>query len=170
MGLLQDPRAIPVLVKAMDDEDSQTVIFALYSIGNIGNREPVPQVIGKMQSQDPAIRMMCAYVLGALGDERAVTPLQGALSDESTEVTWNAALALARMHNPAGAGIVQKLMSRDYLAGFPTLSEPRKEELILNAITASQKLSEPQLDAQVRALSTSDPSLKVRDAALKALQ
>jgi hypothetical protein len=73
------------------------------------------------------------------------------------------------MHDPSGAGLLLKMMSRDYLAGFPNLGEDKKEELMVNAIHASKKLNDPALLDQIKVLSTTDPNPRVRDAALKSL-
>ena len=169
LGSLGDPRAVPPLQKSLDDADTQTVIFSMWALGNIGDKESVPEIIERLENTDSAVRIMSAYVLGAIGDERAIPPLQAHLTDDSPEVTWNAAIALSRMHDPAGADILKKMMNREYLNSFQQLSEQRKEELLTNAITASRKLNDPQLNSQIQALSTSDPNLRVRDTALKAL-
>jgi len=94
----------------------------------------------------------------------------GVLDDASAEVTWNAAVGLARMRNAAGSDILRKMMDRNYLAGFPQMSEQNKENSLMSAIQASTKLADPALRSQVQKLSTSDPSPRVRDAAIKALQ
>ena len=58
----------------------------------------------------------------------------------------------------------------DYLAGYPHMTEEKKEELMINAIKVSGKLRIPDLMAQIKSVSTSDPNPRVRDAAIKALQ
>jgi HEAT repeat protein len=113
---------------------------------------------------------MSAYVLGALADPRAIPPLQAHLTDDSPEVTWNSAIALTRMNDPSGSDILLKLLDRQYLNGFPQITEDRKKEVMIEAIKAAHKLKDPALDERIRKLSTSDPSPGVRDAALKALQ
>lgn len=170
LGSLQDPRAVPALQKAINDDDAQTVIFSLWAIGNIGDKESTPMVVEKLEHQDASIRVMAAYVLGALGDPRAIPPLQAHLSDDSAEVTWNAAIALARMQDASGSEVLMKLLDRTYLNGFPEITEDRKAEVMINAIGAAKKLSTPELVDRIKKLSTSDPNPRVRDGALKALQ
>jgi HEAT repeat protein len=170
MGRLKDPRAVPALQKSLSDDDSQTVIWSLWALGNLGDTGSVPLILEKLESQDSGIRIMSAYVLGAIADARAIPPLQGHLEDSASEVAWNAALSLARMKDASGSGILLKLMDRSYLGGFPQMPEQNKQDMMLNAIVASTKLDDPQLQDQIRKLSTSDPSPAVRDAALKALK
>ena len=170
LGRLQDRRAIPLLQGSTDDEDSQTVLWSIWALGAIGDKDSAPMIIAKLESTDSGVRVMSAYVLGALGDTRAIPPLQGHLEDGSAEVTWNAAIALARLNDSSGSSLLLKMMSRDYLAGFPQMTEEKKEELVINAIKASVKLNVPELNTQIKNLSTSDPNPSVRDAAIKSLQ
>ncbi len=167
MGGLQDPRAIPALHESIQDEDSQTAFYSIWAIGNIGDRESTPAIIETLESTDSGIRIISAYVLGALGDERSIPPLQAHLEDAEPEVRWNSAIALTRLNNDAGASVLMDLMQRDYLNSFKTLSEERKEELMINAIKASEKLGKPELKEQIKKLSVSDPNPRVRDTALK---
>jgi HEAT repeat protein len=169
LGRLKDPRAIPALQESVDDEDSQTVLWSLWALGSIGDPQATPIVIGKLESQDPAVRSMSAYVLGALADRRGIPPLQGHLDDSSPEVTWNSAIALARMNDDSGSDILQKLLDRKYLANFPNVNEENKTEAMVNAIKAAAKLPDPELNARIKAVSRSDPSPRVRDAAMQAL-
>ena len=170
MGGLQDPRAVPALQEAIQDEDSQTAFYSIWAIGNIGDKESTPMIIEALENSDSGIRIISAYVLGALGDSRSIPPLQAHLEDSEAEVRWNSAIALSRMNNDAGAGVLMDLMKREYLASFNKLSEERKEELMVNAIKASAKLKKPELLEQIKKLSTSDPNPRVRDAAIKIMK
>ena len=122
------------------------------------------------ENSDSGIRIISAYVLGALGDSRSIPPLQAHLEDSEPEVRWNSAIALTRLNNDAGEGVLMDLMKREYLASFSKLSEERKEELMVNAIKASAKLKKPELLEQIKKLRTSDPNPRVRDAAIKITQ
>jgi HEAT repeat protein len=170
MGNLNDNRAVPALRQSMEDEDSQTVLYSILAIGKIGDKESTPFIIEKFESSDPGIRSMCAFVLGALQDPTSIPPLQAHLDDSDVKVRWNSAIALARMKNTSGSDLLAEMMDRTYLGGFPDMEEDRKEELLINAITAASKLNTPELVQQIRKASTSDPNPRVRNAALKALQ
>ncbi len=170
LGRLKDPRSVPALLESMNDEDSQTVIWSIWALGAIGDRSAVPQIIEKLENTDSGVRSMSAYVLGAIEDPHAVPPLQAHLDDATPEVAWNSAIALARMKDASGADLLLKMMSRNYLAGFPQMSEQNKEELMINAIHVSAKLGDPSLTQQIKTLSASEPNPRVRDAAIKARQ
>jgi len=169
-GRLKDPHAIPALQDAVNDEDSQTVIWSLWALGSIGDQKATPTVLEKLDSSDSGIRSMSAYVLGALGDRKAVPALQGHLDDAQPEVAWNSAIALARMNNGSGGDVLAKILDRRYLAGFPNMTAENKDELLMNAIKAAGKLKDAGLRYQIKQLSSNDPSPRVRDAAMRALQ
>ena len=170
LGRLKDARAIPALQDSANDEDSQTVIWSLWALGSIGDRKATPIVVEKLESSDSGIRSMSAYVLGTLSDRKAIPPLQGHLDDSEPEVTWNSAIALARLHDGSGADVLAKILDRRYLANFPKMSGENRDELMINAIKAAAKLNDAGLRYQLKRLSTSDPSPRVRDAAMKAEQ
>jgi HEAT repeat protein len=170
LGRLKDPRAVPALVESLDDEDSQTVIWSVWALGSIGDKQATAAVLEKLESGDSGIRVMSAYALGALSDPKAVPALQGHLDDSSAEVSWNSAIALARMNNASGSDLLLKMMDRNYLSSFPNMSEPNKKDLMTNAIKASAKLHDPQLDQRIKGLSTSDPDPTIRNEAIQALK
>jgi HEAT repeat protein len=166
-GRLKDRRAIPALQDSVNDEDSQTVIWSLWALGSIGDHQATPIVLQKLESSDSGIRSMSAYVLGALSDRKAIPALQGHLDDSEAEVTWNAAIALARLNDGSGGDVLAKVLDRRYLAGFPGMSAENKEELLINAIKAAGKLKDAGLRYQLKQLAASDPSPRVRDAAMR---
>jgi hypothetical protein len=93
--------------------------------------------------------------------------LQAHLEDAEPEVRWNSAIALSRLNNDAGSSVLMDLMHREYLDSFKNLSEERKEELMINAIKASEKLHKSELNEQIKKLSASEKNPRVRDAAIK---
>jgi hypothetical protein len=58
-------------------------------------------------------------------------------------------------------------MKREYLDSFKNLSEERKEELMINAIKAAEKLHKADLNEQIKTLRVSEKNPRVRDAAIK---
>jgi HEAT repeat protein len=168
LGRLKDPRALPALEDSVNDEDSQTAIWSIWALGSIGDKHAIPTIVEKLESQDSGIRSMSAYVLGTLNDRRAIPPLQAHLDDAQPEVTWNSAIALARLNDGSGGDVLAKILDRRYLAGFPNMSAENKDELMINAIKAAGKLKDAGLQYQIKQLSSSDPSPRVRDAAMRA--
>jgi HEAT repeat protein len=170
LGRLKDPRAVPALIESANDTDSQTVIWSLWALGSIGDKQATPLLLEKLESADQGIRTMAAYALGVFNDPGAIPALQGHLDDASPEVSWNAAIALARLGDPSGAQLLSRMLDRSYLASFPNMSEVNKKELMMNAIKAASKLDDPQLNQQIKQLSTTDPDPGIRNTAIHVLK
>jgi HEAT repeat protein len=93
-----------------------------------------------------------------------------ALNDTTTDVRWNAAMALAQLEDPAGADVLLQLTDREYLAQFVEISEEERNNVIVNAVRCLSLLKLEGARSQLASLSQNDPSLSVRDAALEALE
>src|SRR5215467_14738521 len=89
--------AIADLTHALDDPDSETRISVIWALGSSGDEAVVPRLIPLYQAQDadPGVRKMIVYALGALPGDTQVDTLRAALQDETADVRWNAAVALA---------------------------------------------------------------------------
>ena len=62
------------------------------------------------------------------------------------------------------------LLDRDYLTKISGIRDDQKEQAIVNAIRALVMLKEKSVESKLKSLSKGDPSLKVRQAALEALE
>ena len=138
-------------------------------MGTIADAGAVPGVVGKVKSDDAGVRKMAVYVLGALKDSSTIRVLQIALNDPVADVRWNAAMALAQMHDAAGADLLLRLTDRDYLAEFGQMSQEDRENVLVNAVRSLGILKLEGAREPLASLSRNDPSLTVRDAALEAL-
>src|SRR5207245_1434626 len=142
-GELRDVRALETLTEALGDEDLQTRIYAVWSLGAIGDRRAVPRLLPFLSSDEPDLRKIGAYALGSLDAPEATEGLKDLLNDPVEDVSWNAALALARQGNGAGLPLLARMLDRSYLdrvarpdeAGQRRpLTEEQKEEAIINAL------------------------------------
>jgi HEAT repeat protein len=172
------PDAIADLTHALDDPDSETRISVIWALGSSGDAAVVPRLISMYGAQDTdaGIRKMVVYALGALpGDEQTAT-LQAALRDEVPDVRWNAAVALARKGRHDGVGVLRQMLDRRYVEQTVKrdvrLDEDRDPiaDVMISGLKAAATLKDESLKPSVTALSQSDQSLKVRDAALEALR
>lgn len=185
LGHLGDPAAVPALTQALGrgaegdresagteglpDAEVEVQIWTLWALGAIGDPAAADSVAPLAVHSDPAVRKMAVYVLGTLKDPSTIHDLQVALNDPSTDVRWNAAMALAQMHDSAGVKILLQLTDREYLAQFVEISEEERAKIIVNAVRSLGLLKLEEARSQLASLSQSDPSLSVRDAALEAL-
>jgi HEAT repeat protein len=127
LGEIQDRRALPTLIRYLEDPREQVRMYAVSSLLQIGGpraveavlsrltregkglesfivdlllrygRKSVEPIIQNLTSQHSRVRSEASYLLGGLGDARAEEPLAFALEDEDPEVRQNAAYALGQL-------------------------------------------------------------------------
>jgi len=179
LGELRDPSAGEPLAQALADADAETRIYAAWGLAALGERRAAPAVAPLLEDADPGVRKMGAYALGVLGDASQAAPLLAALNDPVDEVAWNAALALARTGDRGGLPLLGRILDRGYLdartraddAGRPVpIDEDRKVDLLINTLRAIALLDDRSHLEAVRVLSVSDPSPRVRQAAIETLE
>jgi HEAT repeat protein len=181
IGRLDPPlpaEAVADLTTALDDADSETRISVIWALGSSGDAAVVPRLVPlyTAQTSDPGIRKMVVYALGALPGEEQMPTLRTALRDDTADVRWNAAIALARKGSREGSGVLRQMLDRAYVEQAVT-REVRQDsdvdpvaDVIVSGLRAAATLKDESLKPAVTALSQNDKSLKVRDAALEALK
>ncbi|MDZ4171261.1 MAG: HEAT repeat domain-containing protein [Methanobacteriaceae archaeon] len=127
LGKIGDERAVPLLIKAMNDSDYFVPRAAASSLGKIGDIRAIKPLIQKLRSQDPElryqskwalinigepslndllanlsnfnnhVRQMVVETLGEIGAESSIEPLIEALSDDESTVRWRAAQSLGNI-------------------------------------------------------------------------
>ncbi len=179
IGRLPSPlpaQAVPTLIGALQDADSETVISVIWALGSLGDPSVVPQVADMYQSPDAGIRKMTVYALGALPGDTQVRVLATALNDSAADVQWNAAVALARHRRHEGARVLQRMLDRDYVARTVNRTGRTEDdvdpvgEVMISALQAIATLQETSLRARVTDLSRGEPNLRVRQVAMETLK
>ena len=180
IGRLQHPPAdtVSTLTAALDDpdQDAETLINLIWTLASLGDPQVVPQIVAHYRAQDAGVRKMVVYALGVLPDDGTHTTLRAALDDPVPDVQWNAAVSLARHGDGRGFTVLRRMLDREYVTGQVTpsgnLLEP-VNDVMISGLRAVAALSEDSLANDVRptlvALADSDESLKVRQAAMEAL-
>ena len=172
------PDALADLTQALDDSDSQTRISVIWALGSSGDEAVVPRLIPLYQAQDadPGVRKMVVYALGALPGDTQVDTLRAALQDETADVRWNAAVALARHGRSEGASVLHQMLDRAYVERT-VKREVRQDsdqdpiaDVMISGIRAGAALKDASLKPAIEALSQQDRSMKVRQAAFEALR
>ena len=179
LGRLTPPipaEARQLLIEALNDQDSQTRISAIWALGLTGDATAASDIERQYQSDDPGVRKMAVYALGSMpigvGNETLVT----ALEDPQADVQWNAAIALARHGRHEGVPVLRRMLDRAYVERNVTRQpQPREEvdpvgDVMISGLRAIGALKESTLSEQVKVLSTDDQSLKVRQAAIETLK
>lgn len=169
LGRFRDPLAQTALIGALSDPAPDVVVYALWSLSGQGGQAPGPAVIGLLSQDNPDVRKMAAYTLGIVGADALARPaLTSALSDPSDDVRWNAALALARRKDASGRSELHAMLDRRRLESLG-LTEDRIEQAMINAAKGLALIPEAGSIKILESLSRTDPSLKVRQAAITAL-
>ncbi len=180
IGRLELPpsETVPTLTAALDEPDTETLISILWALASLGDETVVPEIVKLYQASDPGVRKMVVYALGVLPDDDGGEhrTLRAALSDPVPDVQWNAAVSLARHGDGRGLTVLRRMLDREYVSGHvtpsETLADPTSEVMIsgLKAVAALGTVSvEADLRAPVERLADSDENLKVRQAAMEAL-
>ncbi len=170
LGKLQEPGAVPALLAAAKDPDSETRLYAVWALGRIGDRDAVPAILESSLAQDSGARKMAAYVLGRLGDARAIPRLQVLLEDPVADVRWNAAIALASLGNRSGLSVLRSIVDRPSLARQATLTADQAEVAMVNALKAFSALRDAESLPLLERVAREDPNLQVRQAARDAIE
>lgn len=170
LGYTKDPEAVPLLIEAVSDEESETRIYALMALGVLGEAAAEPTLVAALQDPDPGIRKTSAHALGELGHPPAATALEPLLADPVADVRWNAALSLSRLGSDASIPVLFEMVDRNQIGQVPGITPAQAEEVMVNAIVALGISDVVEAEPVLEALSTGDPSLKVRQAALEALK
>lgn len=164
-----DPAHAGAVAAALEDPDQGVRLYAARAMAALGRSPADPALIGMAADEDPALRKMAIYALGKIGDAAAVTAIRPRLDDPVEDVRWNAALALAVLGDGSGIGVIRQMLDPAYLDAIEGITEPQKIEARINAVQAAYRLGDPELRRLVEQVGREDTSLKVRDAALRAL-
>jgi hypothetical protein len=179
LGRLTPPLPVEtrqLLVDALKDEDSQTRISAIWALGSTGDPTAAADIERQYQSDDAGVRKMAVYALGSLPVDSGNETLVKALEDREPDVQWNAAIALARHGRHEGVPVLRRMLDRAYVERNVTRQPQARDEVdpvgevMISGLRAIAALKEGTLSDQVRALSTDDQNLKVRQAAIEALK
>jgi HEAT repeat protein len=179
IGRLDPPlpaEAVTELTRTLASSDGEARISAIWALGSSGDSSIVPTLQPLYESSDQGIRKMVVYALGALPGDAQLTTLRTALQDSTADVRWNAAVALARKGSHDGVPVLRQMLDREYVEHTVT-REVRADEdrdpiadVMISGLRAAATLKDEALKSKVAALSQSDRSMKVRQAALEALK
>jgi len=168
---LGDKEAGPVIIDSLEDPDADVRLHAARALASL---QSVPGAAGPLikllADDDAGIRKVAIFALGQTRDRAAVPALLPLLADPSEEIRWNSALALAVLEDPSGLGVLTQMIDRSHLDSIPGITEDQKTSAMINGIQGIYLLKDRSSIPRLRDLSEKDPSLKVRELALKTLE
>lgn len=168
---LRNPAAGPALIGALKDPDVDVRLQAARALAVIASVPgAAPALIELLDDESADVRKVAVYALGQTRDRAAIPALQARLEDPLEDIRWNAALALAVLGDGSGTQVIGQMIDRGHLDRVEGITEEQKVSAIINGLQAVYLLRDPAFVPRVRELSESDPSLKVREVAIKTLE
>jgi HEAT repeat protein len=80
-GDLKDPRAVPILVPLLHDQEVNNIVP--WALGEIGDKRAVEPLIGTLSDKDPSMRVLAILSLEKLKAREAVPRLRELLNDSN---------------------------------------------------------------------------------------
>jgi HEAT repeat protein len=187
LGRSRSPAGRAALEAALADGSPDVRVFAVAALAEAADPRSLPALLPRLEDLDGAVRTVAAYAVPVVAERAAPAPpearaaLAKALADPVLDVKWNAALGLARLRDGAGADVVWEMLHRDHLrarlaagtgeAGAPGATRPpdpeAEDRVIRSALSAAFLLRDRSMADGVKALAATDPSMPVRDWALR---
>jgi HEAT repeat protein len=164
LGYQRDPRACDALVETISTfKNMETRTAAMDALGTIKDPRTLPDLVKLLDDPDAIVRKYAAFNAGAVAEkagtearERAAESIRRKLTDPSTDVTWNAAFALAYfLGDPSGTDLLKKLLDRKYLGekiGADRNAEALTVEAMKIACNAAGKLRDTSFLPLLKAL------------------
>lgn len=169
LSKFDSPEVVPALQNVLKSEEDPNVQFYLiWALGIKKASEAFEQLTGSLKSSDEGVRKVAAYVIGGFGKPEAAIYLEPLLDDVSRDVRWNAALGLAKLGRPSAYPVLKTMLDRESLMQ-EQISEEKVEEIMVNGAKGLALMDQPESLAILTSLANSDKSLKVRQAAIEAL-
>jgi HEAT repeats/PBS lyase HEAT-like repeat len=167
LGRLKVPSAVPALSDAVKDDSNDVKIYSLWALGNIEDPAGGPAALQALSDDDLAVRRMAVGALSAMKYAPAQNALEKNLSDDVPAIRYDSAVALARLGDPKAVPALLDMMN---LKATGQAADGLLQSAKLAAIEGARQMSNASLRAKMEDLSRNDPDLKVREAALKALE
>ncbi len=170
LGYFNKPEAIEALRSTLSDTDRDIELYSLWALGTLRVKAAIPVILPFLRNEDGDLRKVACYVLGVMGDPSVVPVLRARLNDAVADVRWNAALALARLGDESAVDVLSKMLDRQSLVRDHDMDEEAVEKVMINATKGLALLKNPKTSGLLELVSKNDKNLKVRQAAINAME
>ena len=149
-------------------------------------RTAIGSLTARLQDESPNVCALAAAALGQLarpGNDDVIEALRDAMQTTGSamrEAQWNAAVALARLGDRNGSGlVVNLLLDRQALSQLPAgesgsavqekMAGPMIDRIMVATLAGVAQASDPVIWDKIRQIADKDPNASVRNAALNVL-
>ena len=170
MGRTRDQRYTSTLINALQQDNDYSIVAACaYSLGFIQSSKGFAALSNIADHEDAHVRLQTIIALGNYQNHEAAEIFLTALADQEVNVRWDAAVALAKIKNDSGRGILLDLLDRKYLDSFSNIDPFEQDQAMLVAIQVIHNIIDSEFESVLIDLRDKDRSMKVREAARRAL-
>ncbi|NEO47750.1 MAG: NACHT domain-containing protein [Moorea sp. SIO4A3] len=115
LGITQSEKAIPELIKSLDNKNLYVRISAAEALGEIGTEATIDPLIKFLDDPDPSVRISAASALGKIGTEARIDPVIKCLHDPDYSVRRMAAEAMGEIGTEVAIDrLIKSLDDPDY--------------------------------------------------------
>ena len=133
-GALNDPRAVPLFLRGVEDADGEVRLHAVVALGNTKEIGDVPweRVLPLLDSPDTLLRQGAVLALATHRVPAAEAKMVALLGDSEAPLRYSAALGLIHYKNPRALPVLQEILFSKSI----TLDSKQHRALKINIMTA----------------------------------
>ncbi len=109
LGRLGDKRAVPALIKALDDE--RLIITAIKSLGLLKDKQAVPDLMKFLNDEKVPVRQEALLALGEIGDPSALGAMKELLDNEQFRAKHTVIEAIGKVNDDRATEILIDLLN-----------------------------------------------------------
>lgn len=173
LGSLNNPLCLPVLNKALDDQDPQVKFNAVVSLGNmtIGSKIDWPKIEAMLQQDsDQGLKQVALLTMASQKFEKSKDYALTLLNSSEKTVRYAAATVLIYYKKNEAQQILGEIMNLPYTSTKPEdLTGLQAESLKFNVLENIEKSKWNELVALVEKVESNDSNIRIRTKAKQVL-
>jgi HEAT repeat protein len=171
LGYMRFQEAVPDIVNLLKvtEKGSDVRQHALLSLGMMKTTEVLPFMTASLKSESARVRKAACLAIANVGDKSMTQYLEPLLADSELDVKWSASLGLAKLGSSAGQVNIRTMLDREFLTTRSDWSDQSLQDLMIECIQAIAELKVDGFSVHLQKIASNDPNLKVRSAAMSAL-
>ena len=190
MGRTRDIYYGETLLDGLNSDSPVIRIATIQSLGNIQYAEASDKIIDLIDFSncckenigietitcktsgciDDIETLTAVIALGKIGNKTAIPLLKEMLKHEQPNITWDAAIALAKMNDDSGKHIINNLLDRKFYSNYKNIDKKETNNSILVALEISSKIKDPLFKENISYLASeleSNPEVRAAARVIK---